>query len=115
MPPTAGRGPLRDSFDLAVSRALAGPVSVLLELCLPLVRPGGRLLAMRTAGDVGQDRELETAAAAAEALGGGRPVVRTAPSAARERGAVLIVPKLSPTPSAFPRRPGVPNRRPLGE
>ena len=112
---TAGRGPLRDSFDLAVSRALAGPVSVLLELCLPLVRPGGRLLAMRTAGDVGQDRELETAAAAAEALGGGRPVVRTAPSAARERGAVLIVPKLSPTPSAFPRRPGVPNRRPLGE
>src|SRR2546423_10863006 len=45
---TAGRGPLRDSFDLAVSRALAGPVSVLLQLCLPLVRPGGRLLALRT-------------------------------------------------------------------
>ena len=112
---TAGRGPLRDSFDLAVSRALAGPVSVLLELCLPLVRPGGRLLAMRTAGDAVQSRELETAAAAAEALGGGRPLVRTAPSAARERGAVLIVPKLSPTPGAFPRRPGVPNRRPLGE
>jgi 16S rRNA (guanine527-N7)-methyltransferase len=79
------------------------------------VRPGGRLLAMRTAGDAVQSRELETAAAAAEALGGGRPLVRTAPSAARERGAVLIVPKLSPTPGAFPRRPGVPNRRPLGE
>src|ERR1700730_12850760 len=112
---TAGRGPLRDSFDLAVSRALAGPVSVLLELCLPLVRPGGRLLAMRTAGDAGQSRTLEPARPAAEALGGGRPLVRTAPSAARERGAVLIVPKLSPTPSAFPRRPGVPNRRPLRE
>lgn len=111
---TAGRGPFRDSFDVAVSRALAGPVSVLLELCLPLVRPGGRLLAMRTAGDVEQALELETAAAAAGALGGGRPVLRTAPSAARERGAVLIVPKLSPTPSAFPRRPGIPNRRPLG-
>src|ERR1700738_2416645 len=83
---TAGRGPLRDSFDLAVSRALAGPVSVLLELCPPPGRAGGR-----------------------------RPLVRTAPSAARERGTVLIVPKLSPTPSAFPRRPGVPNRRPLGE
>src|ERR1700730_88779 len=112
---TAGRGPLRDSFDLAVSRALAGPGSVLPELAVPVVRPGARLLAMRTAGDAGQSRELETAAAAAEALGGGRPLVRTAPSAARERGAVLIVPKLSPTPSAFPRRPGVPNRRPLGE
>jgi 16S rRNA (guanine527-N7)-methyltransferase len=110
----AGRGPLRDSFELAVSRALAGPVSVLLELCLPLVRPGGRLLAMRTTGDLGQALELETAAAAAGTLGGGRPRVRAAPSSARDRGTVLIVPKMAATPSAFPRRPGVPNRRPLG-
>src|ERR1700737_4118078 len=39
---------LRETFDLAVARALA-PTPVLVELCLPLVRVGGRLLAQKTA------------------------------------------------------------------
>ncbi|HYW26632.1 MAG TPA: 16S rRNA (guanine(527)-N(7))-methyltransferase RsmG, partial [Terriglobales bacterium] len=42
----AGRGPLRESFDVAACRALA-PMPVLAELCLPFVRVGGRLLAMK--------------------------------------------------------------------
>jgi 16S rRNA (guanine527-N7)-methyltransferase len=109
----AGRGALRESFDLAVCRALASPL-VLVELCLPLVRVGGRLLAMRTSGDpVEAEYDMELAAAAAQ-LGGGAPLVHLAPSAARERGTILVVGKLAPTPERYPRRPGLPNRRPLG-
>ena len=101
---TAARGRLREAFDLAVSRALA-PMPVLAELCLPFVRPGGRLLAMKV--------EVEPAAGAISRLGGGEPLVVPAPSPARERGLVVVVPKLLPTPAAYPRRPGLPSRRPL--
>jgi 16S rRNA (guanine527-N7)-methyltransferase len=108
-----GQGPLRETFDAACSRALA-PLPVAAELCLPLVRVGGRLLAMRTGGDAGEaENETELAAAAAQ-LGGGAPLVHRAPSAARQRGTILVVGKLAPTPERYPRRPGLPNRRPLG-
>ena len=102
---TAGRGPLRETFDLATCRALA-PMPVLAELCLPLVRVGGRLLAMKA--------EVEEAGGAIAALGGGDQAVIPAPSAARDRGVIVVGHKLSPTPSRFPRRPGVPAKRPFG-
>jgi len=35
-------------------------------------------------------------------------------SSLRARGVVVVVPKLAPTPAAYPRRAGVPARRPLG-
>jgi 16S rRNA (guanine527-N7)-methyltransferase len=104
----AGHEPrLRESFDLAVARALA-PTPVLVELCLPLVRVGGRLLAQKT------DKE-ETAAAerAIGLLGGSLEAIVPAPSTARRSGTVMIVAKVRPTPSAYPRRPGVPARKPL--
>src|SRR3981081_2446378 len=60
-----GQDPLyREKFDVAVARALA-PLPVLAELCLPLVRGGGRLLAQKTPTE-----DLERAAAAIEVLGG---------------------------------------------
>ena len=101
----AGRGPLRESFDVAACRALA-PMPVLAELCLPFVRVGGRLLAMKG--------QVEEAAAAIAELGGGPARVVPAPSAAREHGVVVVVPKVAPTPAAYPRRPGLPGRRPIG-
>ena len=101
----AGRGHLREAFDLATSRALA-PMPVLAELCLPFVRVGGRLLAMKS--------EVEDAARAIAVLGGGEQSVIPAPSRARHRGVIVVVRKLSPTPAVYPRRPGVPAKRPLG-
>jgi 16S rRNA (guanine527-N7)-methyltransferase len=106
----AGRDPrYRESFDLAVARAVA-PMAVLAELTLPLVRPGGRLLAMKT----GAAGELEAAAAAIAALGGELSAVEAAPSASRDRGEVVVILKTRPTPDRYPRRPGIPARRPIG-
>ncbi|HUZ89591.1 MAG TPA: 16S rRNA (guanine(527)-N(7))-methyltransferase RsmG [Candidatus Acidoferrales bacterium] len=98
------RSPLRDAFDAVCCRALAGP-AVAAELCLPLVRPGGRALLM-TSG-------LAPTGSVARRLGGGEPVRVPAPSGLRERGSVVIVTKLEPTPDRFPRRPGIALKRPL--
>lgn len=100
----AAHGLLREMFDAVTARAL-GSLPEVLELCLPFVRPGGRLLAMRAAGE-----ELE---GAWELLGGEAPQVVPAPTAARDRGVIVIVRKVDRTPAGYPRRPGVPHRRPL--
>jgi 16S rRNA (guanine527-N7)-methyltransferase len=97
----------RESFDVAVARALA-PMPVLVELCLPLVRVGGRLLAQKT-----ETEDVDGAARAIDLLGGALNRVAGAPSAARSFGTVVIVDKVRPTPAAYPRRPGVPSRRPI--
>jgi 16S rRNA (guanine527-N7)-methyltransferase len=104
----AGRYPCyRERFDVAVARALA-PMPVLVELCLPLVRVGGRLLAQKTQAEGGVTAER------AIALLGGRLVgVVDARSAARETGTVVVVEKVAPTPEPYPRRPGMPSRKPL--
>jgi 16S rRNA (guanine527-N7)-methyltransferase len=96
------RPTLREQFDRAISRAAARP-EVLLELALPFVRTGGDLVAQVSPLD---PLELEPAA---RLLGGGTPRLE------RPAGghALLVVPKLAPTPTRFPRRTGVPGRKPL--
>src|SRR6266550_6224823 len=97
----------RESFDLAVARALA-PLPVLVELCLPLVRIGGRLLAQKT------DKEpITPAERAIEVLGGSRAKIEQARSAVRRTGTLVIVEKVRPTPAPYPRRPGLARRRRL--
>jgi 16S rRNA (guanine527-N7)-methyltransferase len=104
----AGSDPtLRETFDVAVARALA-PMAVLVELCLPLVRVGGRLLAQKT-----ESEDLDGAVHAIEIMGGRLDRIVAAPSAARSSGTVVIVDKVRPTPPAYPRRAGVPARKPL--
>jgi 16S rRNA (guanine527-N7)-methyltransferase len=105
----AGHRSLREKFDVVTCRALA-PLPVMLELCLPFVAVGGRLLAMRTAEEATPAGRLASVSAI---LGGGPPTVDDAPSPARHLGTVVTVPKLSPTPHQYPRRPGLPKRRPL--
>src|SRR6266851_3832816 len=100
-------GDLREAFDVAVARALA-PMPVLAELCLPFVRVGGRLLAQKTEAE-----DVAVAARAIEVLGGGPARVMPAPSAARNSGTIVIVEKVGPTPETYPRRAGLPARKPL--
>lgn len=99
---TFAQGEGRDSFDLALARALAPP-PVTLELCLPLVRPGGFLIVWTGRLDPASLR------AVAAQLGGGPPrSVATGPTRA-----LLVVEKLAATPERFPRRPGMAGKRPL--
>jgi 16S rRNA (guanine527-N7)-methyltransferase len=103
-----GRDPRwRESFDVAVARAVA-PMPVLVELCLPLVRVGGRLLAQKTEG-----ADVSAAEQAIQLLGGSLVGVIPAPSGVRRTGTVVVVQKVRPTPDVYPRRPGVPSRKPL--
>jgi 16S rRNA (guanine527-N7)-methyltransferase len=96
----ARRAEVRESFDVAVSRALAPP-PVMCELALPLVRIGGVVAALVTDAT----RAAQECTRAAEECGGAAP--RTAP------GDVMLVDKVRPTPDAYPRRAGVALKRPL--
>jgi 16S rRNA (guanine527-N7)-methyltransferase len=96
------RGEARDRFDLAVARALAPP-PVALELCLPLVRPGGRLIVWT--GDI-ETASLDGAAAALAA-----EVVDV--HRVDHARLLVVVGKVGPTPERFPRRPGMAGKRPL--
>jgi 16S rRNA (guanine527-N7)-methyltransferase len=103
-----GQDPLyRESFDVAVARALAS-MPVLAELCLPLVKVGGRLLAQKT-----DSEDLHSAARAIDTVGGALNRVVAAPTAARRAGTVVIIDKVRATPPRYPRRAGVPARKPL--
>jgi 16S rRNA (guanine527-N7)-methyltransferase len=104
----AGHDPLlREAFDVAVARALA-PLPVLAELCLGLVRVGGRLLAQKT-----ESERISSGERAVEIMGGLLSGVYASPSEARGAGTVVVIDKIRPTPDAYPRRPGIPNRKPL--
>ena len=92
----------REQFDRAISRAAARP-EVLLELALPFVRTGGDLVAQVSPLD---PLVLEPAA---RLLGGGIPRLEQ-PAGGH---ALMVVPKLVPTPARFPRRSGLPGRKPL--
>ena len=90
----------RESFDLAVSRAVAA-LPVLCELCLPLVRPGGKFLAMKS---VESDQELEAAKHAIETLGGAVSGVRDYEIPGTEvRHRLILVEKVKKTPEKYPR------------
>ena len=90
----------RESFDLAVSRAVAA-LPVLCELCLPLVRPGGKFLAMKS---VDSNQELEAAKHAIETLGGAVSGVRDYEIPGTEvRHRLILVKKVKKTPEKYPR------------
>ena len=101
---------LRESFDAVTSRAVAR-LGMLCELCLPLVKPGGVFLAMKGPDP---EEELTEAARAIRLLGGGEPRVEryAIPGTDAEHTAVLI-PKLRPTPAAYPRCFAVMKKTPL--
>jgi len=101
---------LRESFSIVTSRAVAR-MTVLTELCLPLVCPGGHFLALK-----GKDtlNEVEAAKKAIRVLGGDVMAIRPVhlPGLDDERN-IVIVKKLRPSPSHYPRRPAIIEKKPL--
>jgi 16S rRNA (guanine527-N7)-methyltransferase len=107
-----GRGPARESFDVATARAL-GALPVVAELGLPLLNVGGQLLVPRGQPDA---EELEQLAVACDHVGGRLDGVVPNPSSPIDRvGFVVIMAKIAATSPRFPRRSGVPARSPLGQ
>ena len=105
----AARGELREQFDLATARAVAD-LRVLAEYCLPLVKVGGRFIAMKGAE---ADAEAKAAANALKKLGGQYEETRafTLPDGSA-RGLVFCK-KISQTPTVYPRNGGKIAKKPL--
>jgi 16S rRNA (guanine527-N7)-methyltransferase len=106
-----GRDPARrESWDVALARGLA-PLNVLAELCLPLVRPGGLVVAWKKRD---LEDEMRAAARAISVLGGRRlkALPLELPGLPPDRQLVRIA-KERPTPATYPRRPGTPSKHPI--
>jgi 16S rRNA (guanine527-N7)-methyltransferase len=100
----------RETYDLAVGRAVERMAS-LSELLLPFVRQGGLAVAMKK-GNV--QAEVIEAGPAIETLGGRiRGLAPVAASGLEDR-VLVIIEKERPTPPEYPRRAGMPHKRPLG-
>lgn len=87
-----------DGYGVALAKALAKP-PVAVELCLPLVTPGGAAVLW-----VGRDVDLDPVRRVAERLGG---------RVESDLEGLAVVRKLTATPAGFPRRPGMAKKRPL--
>jgi 16S rRNA (guanine527-N7)-methyltransferase len=100
----------REQFDWAVARAVAN-LSTLAEYMLPFVRVGGLMLSMK--GDQGPF-EAQQAQQALSVLGGDLQQVKriTLPGVTEDRFLITIG-KRATTPEKYPRRVGVPSKRPL--
>lgn len=100
----------REQYDLATARAVAN-LSVLSEYCIPFVKTGGYFIAPK-----GKDGviEAEQAQNALKLLGARVEKINTyqLPNEAGKR-VNIIIKKDSPTPSKYPRRTGLPEKKPL--
>ncbi len=100
----------RERFDMVLSRAVA-PLSTLVELTLPFCTIGGSFIAQKK-GAINQ--EISQAGKAISLLGGNlREVKRIDLPEFTDERRLIIINKLSPTPQLYPRRPGIPSKRPL--
>ncbi|GHH98119.1 16S rRNA (guanine(527)-N(7))-methyltransferase RsmG [Neobacillus kokaensis] len=100
----------RESFDVVTARAVAR-MSVLSELCLPLVKVGGHFLALKAAN---AEEELTAGKKAIATLGGKVESMSTfiLPIEESERN-ILIIKKEKQTPKKYPRKPGTPGKTPI--
>lgn len=101
---------MRESFDVVTARAVA-KLSVLSELCLPLVKKNGIFLVMKGPK---VSEEIAEAEQALSILGGKitKTVETELPEEKSERN-ILVIEKTKQTPKKYPRKPGTPNKEPL--
>lgn len=100
----------RERYDIAISRAVAH-LNTLSEYCLPLVRVGGLFVAQKGRS---YKKETEKSFKTIQVLGGemiGVEKVRI-PFINQERY-LLVIKKIKDTPSKYPRKEGLPQKRPL--
>ncbi|AHM57501.1 ribosomal RNA small subunit methyltransferase G [Peptoclostridium acidaminophilum DSM 3953] len=100
----------REKFDVAVSRAVA-PLNVLLEYCTPFIRKGGYFVCQKGPA---ADEELVQAAKSMKELGVAleEKLIIKLPFTDISHY-VLVFRKVSNTPSKYPRKAGLPSKKPI--
>ena len=99
----------RESYDLAVSRAVAN-LPALCEYCMPFVRPGGRFISMK--GPDGEN-ELDCARNAISVLGGKCESINSLDLYKYGKRTIITIRKIHPTNKKYPRRGVKINKQPL--
>jgi 16S rRNA (guanine527-N7)-methyltransferase len=105
-----GHSSYRESFDIATARAV-GAMVFIAEWCLPLVKKGGKLLAMKGARIT---EELPPAIRIIKLLGGGDPLVHPVSLPQADHHVIVEVPKLAAkTNSRYPRPASIAKGNPI--
>ncbi len=99
----------REQFDATTARAVA-TLNVLAEYCLPLCELGGWFIAPKSSEG---PREAAEAERAIQKLGGVVELIQPVRLPQLEERTIVVVRKVQPTPPNYPRRVGVPLKRPL--
>jgi 16S rRNA (guanine527-N7)-methyltransferase len=100
----------REKFDIVLSRAVA-EMPTLVELTLPFCAIGGSFMAQKK-GNI--EAEIAQATKAISLLGGRlREVKRIELEEFPDERYLVIIEKVSPTPQQYPRRTGIPGKRPI--
>lgn len=107
---TFGQNPaFRGQFDFVTARAVAR-LNVLTELCLPLVKKGGRFFALKAAKS---EEEVAEAKPAIALLGGKLATLTDVSLPNGDLRQIVTIQKTKDTPKKYPRKPGTPNKQPL--
>ena len=108
--------PLRENFDICVSRAVAN-MSTLTELCLPFVKVGGCMIAYKGPD---AEKEISESGKAIEILGGrlnriSRPAILISEESDHEisEHRLVFIDKIVETPERYPRKAGKPAKDPI--
>ncbi|MFN3328208.1 MAG: 16S rRNA (guanine(527)-N(7))-methyltransferase RsmG [Fervidobacterium pennivorans] len=102
------KGMFRERFDSAVSRAVSR-IATVLELTAPYVKVGGKVLLYKGPG---YNEELGQAVNAMKELGVKLAEIRKYSILGKDRFLVIFE-KMSPTPEKYPRKVGIPEKRPI--
>ena len=106
----ASRPEFREMADWALGRAVAA-LPVLAEYLLPLVRVGGFALAMKGESGIA---EAQAAEKAIHILGGQiHQLIPVTLPGVEEQRYLIVIEKIAPAPERYPRRAGIPAKRPL--
>jgi 16S rRNA (guanine527-N7)-methyltransferase len=100
----------REAYDLVLVRAVA-EMPVLLEYALPFCRRGGMVVAQK--GEAATAEAIASQRALAILGGELRRIVPVEIPGLAETRHITVVEKTAQTPARYPRRPGMPRKRPL--
>jgi 16S rRNA (guanine527-N7)-methyltransferase len=99
----------REQYDIVLARAVA-ELRILAEYTLPFCRTGGIVIAQKRAGI---DEEIASAARAISTLGGAVHACLSVELPGVEPRQLIVIAKTAATPPRYPRRAGMPEKRPL--